>query len=126
MLPQNRYYDDVNLTGAENVCNACKKLGIKSLIFTSSVAVYGFAPIGTDETGKSITSMTTGALNGLRKKSAVLWLAADSRNSLTIIRPIVIFGEQNRGMCITCYAKLRGVNFLMVWKGDQCQVQGLR
>jgi nucleoside-diphosphate-sugar epimerase len=44
-------YDNVNVTGAENVCKTCTKLGIRKIIFTSSVAVYGFAPIGTDETG---------------------------------------------------------------------------
>ena len=26
-------YDDVNVTGAENVCNACRELGIKKIIF---------------------------------------------------------------------------------------------
>jgi nucleoside-diphosphate-sugar epimerase len=38
-------YDEVNVAGAENVCNTCTKLGIKKIIFTSSVAIYGFAPV---------------------------------------------------------------------------------
>ena len=64
-------YDDVNVTGAENVCNACTKLGIRKIIFTSSVAVYGFAPIGTDESGKINFLTTMGEPNGLQKKNTV-------------------------------------------------------
>ena len=41
-------YDDVNVQGAVNVCNAARKHEIKKIIFTSSVAIYGFAPEDTD------------------------------------------------------------------------------
>jgi len=45
-------YDDVNVQGARNVCDVAEEKGISTIIFTSSVAVYGFAPIGTDESGE--------------------------------------------------------------------------
>ena len=46
-------YDEVNVEGARNVCSVAASLGITSLVFTSSVAVYGFAPVGTDEAGET-------------------------------------------------------------------------
>lgn len=45
-------YDDVNVQGAVNVCDAARKHGINSIIFTSSVAIYGFAPTETSESGE--------------------------------------------------------------------------
>ena len=45
-------YDDVNVKGAKNVCNAASKHGINQIIFTSSVAIYGFAPAETNESGE--------------------------------------------------------------------------
>ena len=37
-------YDDVNVNGAVNVCEAARSFGIEKIVFTSSVAIYGFAP----------------------------------------------------------------------------------
>ena len=45
-------YDDVNVQGAVNVCDAARKHGINNVVFTSSVAIYGFAPADTDESGE--------------------------------------------------------------------------
>ena len=39
--PKTRY-DEVNVEGARNVCAAAERFNIKHIIFTSSVAVYGF------------------------------------------------------------------------------------
>lgn len=45
-------YDEVNVVGAKNICTVARERCMKTIIFTSTVAVYGFAPIGTDESGK--------------------------------------------------------------------------
>jgi nucleoside-diphosphate-sugar epimerase len=110
-------YDDVNVTGAENVCSACTKLGIKSIIFTSSVAVYGFAPVGTDETGIINYFNDYGRTKWLAEEKYRTWLTTDSGNSLTIIRPTVIFGEQNRGNVYNLLRQIAGGKFPMVGKG---------
>jgi nucleoside-diphosphate-sugar epimerase len=110
-------YDDVNVIGAENVCNACTKLGITKIIFTSSVAVYGFAPIGTDETGKINYFNDYGRTKWLAEEKYRAWLASDSENSLTIIRPAVIFGEQNRGNVYNLLRQISGGKFPMVGNG---------
>jgi nucleoside-diphosphate-sugar epimerase len=110
-------YDDVNVTGAENVCNACTKSGVKSLVFTSSVAVYGFAPIGTDETGTINYFNDYGRTKWLAEEKYRAWLVADSENSLTIIRPTVIFGEQNRGNVYNLLRQIASSKFPMVGKG---------
>ena len=39
VLPVSKY-DDVNVRGAKNVCDAATKFGIDTIIFTSSVAMW--------------------------------------------------------------------------------------
>ncbi|GAB6392009.1 MAG: NAD-dependent epimerase/dehydratase family protein [Treponematales bacterium] len=110
-------YDEVNVDGAENVCNACAKLGIKKIIFTSSVAVYGFAPVGTDETGTLNYFNDYGRTKWLAEEKYRAWLADDPARSLTIIRPTVIFGERNRGNVYNLLRQIAGGKFPMVGKG---------
>jgi nucleoside-diphosphate-sugar epimerase len=110
-------YDDVNVAGAENVCNVSTKLGIKKILFTSSVAVYGFAPVGTDEIGTINYFNDYGRTKWFAEEKYRTWLVADSRNSLTIIRPTVIFGEQNRGNVYNLLRQIAEGKFPMVGKG---------
>jgi nucleoside-diphosphate-sugar epimerase len=110
-------YDDINVTGAENVCNVCIKLEIKKILFTSSVAVYGFAPLGTDETGSINYFNDYGRTKWLAEEKYRSWLVSNPENSLTIIRSTVIFGEQNRGNVYNLLRQIAGGKFLMVGNG---------
>ena len=44
-------YKRTNVDGAENIALVCEEKGIEKIVFTSTVAVYGFAEPETDETG---------------------------------------------------------------------------
>ncbi|MDA8735049.1 NAD(P)-dependent oxidoreductase, partial [Porticoccaceae bacterium] len=91
-------YDDVNVQGAKNVCDAACKHGIERIIFTSSVAIYGFAPADTDESGESNYFNDYGRTKYLAEQVYKVWQAEDPENrTLVIVRPTVIFGEGNRG-----------------------------
>lgn len=110
-------YDEVNVDGAENVCKACTKKNIKKIIFTSSVAVYGFAPLGTDETGSINYFNDYGRTKWLAEGKYRDWLSKDATQSLTIIRPTVIFGEQNRGNVYNLLKQIASDFFPMVGNG---------
>jgi len=110
-------YNDVNVTGAENVCKVCTKLGIRKIIFTSSVAVYGFAPIGTDETGKINYFNEYGHTKWLAEEKLKEWLFSNNENSLTIIRSTVVFGEQNRGNVFNLLKQIASGKFMMIGSG---------
>lgn len=110
-------YDEVNVAGSENVCNACSELGIQKIIFTSSVAVYGFAPVGTDESGKIHYFNDYGRTKFLAEEKYRDWTKKDAAHSVVIIRPTVIFGEGNRGNVYNLLRQIAGGRFPMVGKG---------
>lgn len=110
-------YDEVNVQGAENVCLVCSQLNIPRIIFTSSVAIYGFAPIGTDENGAINYFNDYGRTKWQAEEIYRKWLKDDVKRSLTIIRPTVIFGEQNRGNVYNLLRQIAKGNFIMVGDG---------
>ena len=86
-------YDDVNVGGAKNICTVAREKGVQTIIFTSSVAVYGFAPIGTDESGKIAPFNNYGRTKYEAEQVFKAWQAeAPEERTLVIIRPTVVFG----------------------------------
>ena len=117
VLPISKY-DDVNVQGAENVCNAARKFNIKKIIFTSSVAIYGFAKPNTDESGDPNYFNDYGRSKYLAEQVYKKWLNEDHENrSLVIVRPTVIFGEGNRGNVYNLLNTLAKKRFVMFGDG---------
>ena len=112
-------YDLVNVEGSRNVCNFCKENNINTIIFTSSVAVYGFAPEGTDESGEIKYFNDYGRTKFLAEKVYQEWFDEDpeSRN-LVIVRPTVIFGEANRGNVYNLLKQIASGKFIMFGNGN--------
>lgn len=111
-------YDDVNVRGAENVCNAARKNNINTIIFTSSVAIYGFAPPGTNENGEPNYFNDYGRTKYLAEQVYIKWQAEDKFNrKLVIVRPTVIFGEGNRGNVFNLLKQIASGKFAMFGNG---------
>lgn len=111
-------YDDVNVQGAVNVCEAAKKYNISKIVFTSSVAIYGFAPADTDESGLPNYFNDYGRTKFLAENVYKEWQAEDPDNrTLVIIRPTVIFGEGNRGNVFNLLKQIVSRRFIMFGDG---------
>ena len=110
-------YQRTNVDGAENVANACVDKGIHKIVFTSTVAVYGFAEPGTDESGKINPFNEYGRTKFEAEEKFRKW-QSQGDNSLIIIRPTVIFGEGNRGNVFNLLHQIASGKFLMVGKGE--------
>ncbi|WPU24668.1 NAD-dependent epimerase/dehydratase family protein [Cedecea neteri] len=116
--PTSLYYD-VNVQGTRNVLAAMEKNGIKNIIFTSSVAVYGLNKTNPDE-GHPHDPFNHYGKSKLQAEEVLReWYqnSPDDR-SLTIIRPTVIFGERNRGNVYNLLKQIASGKFAMVGGGN--------
>lgn len=118
VFPRSLYYD-VNVEGARNLCTVAREKGCRTIVFTSTVAVYGFAPLGTDESGAIAPFNDYGRSKYEAEQVLRAWQAeAPSERSLVIVRPTVVFGEQNRGNVYNLLRQIASGRFVMVGHGE--------
>ena len=111
-------YDDVNVQGAVNICEAASEYGIQKIIFTSSVAIYGFSSEEIDEDGVPNYFNDYGRTKFLAEGIYKKWQEEDPQNrTLVIIRPTVIFGEGNRGNVYNLLKQIASGKFVMFGNG---------
>jgi nucleoside-diphosphate-sugar epimerase len=113
---KNEYFA-TNVTGAENIVKVCSEKKINKLVFTSSVAVYGFAKPGTGEDGNINPFNEYGRTKYLAEQRYRDW-SVEKNNALVIVRPTVIFGKGNRGNVFNLLNYLASGKFIMIGKGD--------
>ncbi|MEH6769279.1 NAD-dependent epimerase/dehydratase family protein [Maribacter arcticus] len=110
-------YSDVNIDGAKNIVEAAKINGIKSIVFTSSVAIYGLNRGTPNEEMEAKPFNEYGRTKYEAEKIFLDWADSHKDNSLTILRPAVVFGENNRGNVYNLLKQVAGRKFLMVGSG---------
>lgn len=114
--PISRYHE-TNVEGARQVCQAARESGIRTLVFTSSAAVYGFHPFPVDESGPFEPFNAYGTTKLLAEGIYRTWADEDASRSLVIIRPTVVFGEGNRGNVHNLLRQIAMGKFVMVGSG---------
>jgi GlcNAc-P-P-Und epimerase len=110
-------YELTNVDGAKNIATICEEKGINKIVFTSSVAVYGFAEPGTDEKGEIKPFNEYGSTKWRAEEIFREWNSKDDR-SLIIVRPTVIFGEGNRGNVYNLFSQIGSGMFIMIGSGE--------
>lgn len=109
-------YTRTNVEGAANLTQICIEKGICKIIFTSSVAVYGFTTKPTGENGQINPFNEYGRSKFAAEEVFRSWGQKAGRH-LVIIRPTVIFGEGNRGNVYNLLNQIASRKFLMIGNG---------
>jgi GlcNAc-P-P-Und epimerase len=114
--PESLYFD-VNAGGARNICEAARANRVERIIFTSTVAIYGLTSPGANEDTAAEPFNAYGESKWQAEGIFRSWATEDSRRSLTIVRPVVVFGEDNRGNVYNLLHQIRSGRFIMVGTG---------
>jgi nucleoside-diphosphate-sugar epimerase len=117
VTPTSLYYD-VNVEGMKNVLAAMEANGIKRIMFTSSVAVYGLNKDNPNENHIPDPFNHYGKSKWQAEQILQQWYKDHPDWNINILRPTVIFGERNRGNVYNLLRQIASGLFLMVGDGN--------
>jgi nucleoside-diphosphate-sugar epimerase len=120
VTPISLYYD-VNVQGAKNIRQAAEINGVKKIIFTSSVAVYGLNRPNPDEMSPTEPFNHYGKSKLEAEVVFSEWVDKGEERGLIILRPVVVFGPGNRGNVYNLIKQIQSNRFMMVGLGDNCK-----
>jgi nucleoside-diphosphate-sugar epimerase len=116
VTPLSLYYD-VNVGGANNVVAAAETHGIKQIIFTSSVALYGLGAGASRESDTPAPFNDYGASKWQSEQVLNAWATQSPERTLITTRLVATFGPGNRGNIYNLMAQIAGGRFMMVGRG---------
>ena len=121
--PISLYYD-VNVGGAENLVHAAEKNNVKKIVFTSSVALYGLNAGMPDEQSPIKPFNDYSKSKAEAEQVFDKWVQGGDSRCLVTVRPVVIFGEKNRGNVYELLSQIASGKFIMVGKGKNKKSMG--
>lgn len=90
-------YFRTNIKGAENVCRFASRHGIRTIVFTSSIAPYGAAEQLKSENTLPTPNTPYGISKLVAEKIHYAWMQEHPDNRLVIVRPGIVFGKGEGG-----------------------------
>lgn len=94
--PTHEYYE-TNTLGALSVTDFATRNGVKEIVFTSSISVYGPSEEMKTEQTPPAPESAYGYSKMIAERIHLQWLDASRDRILTIVRPAVVFGAGERG-----------------------------
>ena len=99
---QDYEYFDTNVAGAVNCVEYCERNKVDTVLFTSSIAVYGPSEDQIDETSALCANTSYGKSKVLAEEIHKNWQKRGTGRKLRIVRPAVVFGEGENGTFTLC------------------------
>lgn len=116
VFPPSKYYE-VNEEGTSNVISAATNNGIKKIIFTSTVAVYGLNE-GESRESDALRPFNDYSESKLKAEDSIRqWARCNPMHSAAIIRLVATFGPENRGNIYTLMDQIHRGRFVMIGPG---------
>lgn len=114
-----KLYFDVNVEGTRNLVSACAEAGVNEILFTSSVAVYGLN-VGEPTEISALAPFNNYGRSKLQAEEVLQAWTGDvpEARKLIIVRPVVVFGEGNRGNVYNLCRQIASGAFVMIGDGS--------
>lgn len=110
-------FEETNVGGARAVIAAARKAGLRRIIFTSTVAVYGQRREAATEDTRTAPTNEYGRTKLVAEQVLRGWADEDTTRSLVIIRPTVVFGPGVRGRMRALFHQVARPEFRLVGAG---------
>lgn len=111
------YFAD-NVTATENVVKFAESLGIHKIIYYSTVSVYGHQNHAMHESADLLSNTVYGDTKLQGERVIERWLTSNEANKAIMLRPSVIYGENNFANMYNLLDMLYRRPLVMIGKGD--------
>lgn len=111
-------YYETNVLGAQHIVDWCDANALRTLIFTSSISVYGPSEECKSEASEPTPNGDYGRSKLIAESVHRHWAASSSENRLTIARPAVVFGYGEHGNFTRLAHALKRGRFLYAGRTD--------